>query len=260
MFQKLQKAAQRLLGGGIDSITGPRSDSVPSEASLLSLPPEIRNQIYEYVAEQTTLTLPPAKPRRLPLPSGLLLACQQTHYEYRPLLLSTATFVVQVLGYDFSRLIRLLKSSSEKNVGSLSMNSRLYISFLLSHVPSREERIALRSWCQYTADRLDCRDGPNGESKTLRFHYSACFPNSMRPPRPVSRYQSRNEMEADLLRAHVRSLTALRLTLTGLPGPNSELNHITEDLQNCVDASRAVLGPSAQETGQQVQLAERLGQ
>lgn len=208
------------------------NDCTTGRPSLLGLPPEIRNQIYEHVAASTTLIIAPLRPRKPPAPSGLLLACRQTQREYRSLLLSTAEIIVQITGYSFDNLIRVLEKLRKEDVASLSNNSQLRVTFFLSHVPTREDRQNLRSWSDYraTAHRPD-RIGGREAVRALMFQYDVRFGNHMRPPRPPSRYENGYHMKLDLLYAHARSIGTVR-TMAATEGASiAELDRIQIDLQ-----------------------------
>lgn len=203
-----------------------------SQVSFLGLPAEVRNDIYEHLASQTTLII--GTPHRKPPPViGILLACKQTWREYRTLLLTNATIAVHVVDYNFSNLIRAFELMRQENISILRDNKNFWIELYLSHVPSREHRKALQAWCIYRADKAI---GPYFKSGArvpdeFIFQYSARFGNHMRPPRPISRYTDGFEMKADLLRTHVRMATRLQATFDD--GPNAELKRIQVDLEDC---------------------------
>ena len=265
MPRRLRKAIQRLTPNKTRETktnAQPRNGqeaNVHYEASLLGLPPEIRNQIYEDLALDSTLCLSTTKARKPPPPIGLLFACRQTHREYRSLLFSTATVLVSVTEYNFSNLVRVLEKLSEADVSSLKMNSQLWISIHLEHVPSRENRRNLKGWLDYrnSSDPHGYFGPGRVAANELDFHYGIRFLNQMRPPRHFIRYANGYQMKADLLRSHIRVYRHLEFVAEN-ESPNGELKRLQEDLEESAkvledlekDRPHRLLGPLAQGTNQ----------
>ena len=219
------------------TVAGSRDTScaaeISTQASLLGLPPEIRNVIYEYLSIDTILMLPCTKHRKPPPPIGLLLACKQLREEYRTLLWTQATVSIHVTDYNFSNMVRVFEKMSESDISTLKMNNNLWIELYLSHVPSRDDRKALRSWCDYRAGSGRPYFDKDGHrlSRDFMFQYSARFLPQIRPPRPISRYTNGYQMKLDLLRTHVRMAT--RLQFVDNDTPNEELKRVRTDLEEC---------------------------
>lgn len=199
-------------------------------ASFLGLPPEIRNQVYEEIALTTQLNIYTTKLRKPPPPIGLLLACRQTCREYRALLLSTASIIISVADYSFNNLVRVLEQLGQADLSSLRLNSQLWILLHLSHVPSRDDRRNLLGWLDYRASPSEAPYfGPGRKAASrLLFQYDVRFLNNMRPPRPVSRYNSGFQMKLDLLRTHLR----MYQELSSEECPNRELERLRNDLED----------------------------
>ena len=224
------------------SVGGSRNTScaaeISTQASLLGLPPEIRNEIYEYLSLETILVLPCTKPRKPSPPIGLLLACKQLWKEYRTLLLTQAAISIHVTDYNFSNMVRVFENMSQDDISILKTNTNLCIELYISHVPSREDRKALQSWCCYRASKIPnsyFNKSGNGLPQDLVFQYKAKYLPQIRPPRPVSRYTNGYQMKSDLLRTHVRMAGRLQ-SLQSLEDdtPNEELTRVRVDLEDCV--------------------------
>ena len=121
---------------------------------------------------------------------GLLLACRQTHQEYRAVLFSHAQFIISIADYNFGNLVRVLERLSERDIAALKLNSRLWIEINVSHVPGRDDRRKLKGWCDYRAsDDAPPYFGPGRKAANdLIFEYDVKFLNQLRPPRPMCRY------------------------------------------------------------------------
>jgi len=209
------------------------------KASLLDLPPELRDHIYLYTASSTTLFLPPTSPRRRPPPVGLLLVCRQTYREYRFILLAFATIVFQISGFDFSNAIRVLRKQDAGSKTALSKDTDLWILLLVSHVPIRDHRIGLATWCEYRPELsswvdVDTNATQSTSAITLRhpvtFQYDVKFLPGMRPPRPPIRYANGYEMQLDLLRAHLRMIMDIRVIMGFNDEEADELRRMHRDL------------------------------
>ena len=254
VFQKIRRASQQLPGRRKSSTSTnaedhPSKDAEPStlgEASFLGLPPEIRNQIYEQLALDTHLSLTPPRTRKRGAdPIGLLVACQQTHHEYRTILLTLATMQIYVSDYNFGNVIRVLERLAERDVSLLLSNQNLWIVLRLAHVPSREDRKSLRAWHDYRSGNVQpyFKQGSTNASK-LVFKYDAVFLNNMRPPRPANRYADGYSMKKDLLRSHIRMYNTLQSTD---PDSVGELQRVREDMEEYSRILGELRGESAED-------------
>ena len=207
------------------------------QASFLGLPPEIRNEIYEELAQATTLHLWPTKDRKPPPPVGLLLACRQTHQEYRALLLSQAQFLISVADYNFSNLVRVLEKLNENDISLLKQNCQMWILLSIAHVPSRDDRKNLRGWCDYRGSESSRPYfGPGrAAAKDLNFEYDVKFLSQIRPPRPMCRYANGYQMKLDLLRSHLRMYNRLQTAAEEEEAPNEELKRLRLNIAQCIE-------------------------
>lgn len=236
MLQKLRRASQQLPGRRKSSISAEainRDDDKPKpldHASFLGMPPEIRNQIYERLAIDTSLSLTPPKSRKRGAdPIGLLLACRQIYQEYRPVLLSSARMQIYVGDYNFGNVIRVLEKLAERDVDLLLSNDNLWIVLRLAHVPNWEDKKSLRAWHDYRSGNVQpyFKMGSMSASK-LVFRYDVEFLNNMRPPRPPTRYANGYAMRLDLLRSHIRMYASLD---GSDPSPTGELTRLRTDME-----------------------------
>lgn len=180
--------------------------------SFLGLPAELRNDIYHILASSTTLVLTAASPKKRPLPPGLLIANRQTWKEYRAILLTHARLVISVTNYNFSNIVRTFEKLTPEDLAFMKLNPQLSIRLWLSHVPSRDDRRALRAWCDYRGDENLKSYFGSGQRipNDIVFNYDVMFLHHMRPPRPMIRYANGYEMRADLLGSHLRMTARLR--------------------------------------------------
>lgn len=216
--------------------------SIAEPVTFLGLPPELRNNIYEFAASDTVLSLAPAKPRKQPQPTNLLLVSKQTRAEYLPILLSLATCTAQVAGYDFRNLIRVLGRTSHKDMGALKSNRNLWVDLLISHVPNRDYRNGLRHW-------LDYRKRNTESSNILAWQYDVSWRNPLRPPRPAIRYTNIYQLKLDLLRTHQKMVTTVHLavmpSITSGQGELGELDAEQEQLRACLADFQRLLTEAA---------------
>lgn len=241
MPKRLNSAVKRLTlraKGRTGSNTQPSSESDSSynpHASLLGLPAEIRNQIYEELADDTTLQIWPTKDRRPPPPVGLLLTCRQIQQEYRPVLLSHAQILITIAEYKFGNLVRVLETLRPKDVDCLKLNGRVWVLLLVGHVPTRDNHSSLKGWIEYRASKsTQPYFGPGrAAAQDLVFEYDVKFLNQIRPPRPMSRYTNGYQMKLDLLRAHLRMYNRLQPSNED-EAPKEELNRMRENVGECV--------------------------
>ena len=241
MPKRLRRAVNRLTsrGKGRSRDTLQPSDrqdaNAHTHASFLGLPPEIRNQIYEELALNTSLNLWPTKERRSPPPVGLLLACRQTQQEYRAVLLANASVLITIAEYNFTNLVRVLEKLSEKDIDCLKLNSQVWILLLVGHVPTREDHKNLRGWVDYRGSKsTQPYFGPGrAAAQDLIFEYDVRFLNQIRPPKPISRYANGYQMKLDLLRSHLRMYNRLQSGDED-ESPNEELNRLRNNIGECI--------------------------
>lgn len=176
-------------------------EASPARVSFFTLPAELRNDIYEQVISDATLTLPAtlctatigqrareALRRRKPRPSanninGLLLASKQCRHEYRSILLSTVSVVVEVKDFDFANLIRVSSSLRQDERRSLQANPNLHL-HLDTRNCTKRDMASLRRWLEYRA---------NAETQ-LPWHYE--FPLTRRlPPSTMGEVRLVRELE-----------------------------------------------------------------
>ena len=242
MPKRLRRAVNRLTsrGKGRTRNTMQPSDrqgpNAHPHASFLGLPAEIRNQIYEELALDTSLHLWPTKERKSPPPVGLLLACRQTQQEYRAVLFSNASVLITIAEYNFSNLVRVLEKLPERDVDCLKLNNQVWILLLIGHVPTRDDHKNLRGWVDYRGSRSNQPYfGPGrAAAQDLIFEYDVRFLNQIRPPKPISRYANGYQMKLDLLRSHLRMYNRLQSGDED-DNPNEELNQLRSNIGHCIE-------------------------
>ena len=244
ILRNARRASQQWVAKRRDSAFATRSDDnrSKSRSSFLDLPPEIRNRIYESLAEATTLIIPPQAPSKAPRPPGLLLACRQTHRELNGIWLSSVQIAAQVCGYDFRALMRILERLSVDQLNELRANPRPpRIDVFLAHVPNKEQWRSLIDWLEY-------RDTQR-RSDTLIFQYEARFTSRIRAPRPAARYVNAHHMQQDLLKAHILRLSRLRVAWRSINASTWEVDRMLPDLEACAGALDEVMRPLAEHWG-----------
>ena len=109
------------------------------KTGFLHLSPELRNQIYEYVAHATSLVPRYARPQSTTSPA-LLSVARQIKKEYKPILLSLATITFPVWYFDFGRPVTYIES---RYIGPdrrfLSFNERLTAEFIMDQLNDHEQ-------------------------------------------------------------------------------------------------------------------------
>ncbi|KAF2215234.1 hypothetical protein CERZMDRAFT_94649 [Cercospora zeae-maydis SCOH1-5] len=151
--------------------------------TFFDLPAELRNQIYELAASDTTLHLctkpnkpnKPSKQKHQRMPS-LLLTSRQCRAEYLPILLATAPISTLVKNFDFSNIIRMTGSLYNTELKALRSNPNLTILLTFSQTSRTRTtphamEASLRSWITYRSAGMD----------RLRWHYA--LPMQDRMPR-----------------------------------------------------------------------------
>ncbi|KAK5174288.1 ferrochelatase hem15 [Saxophila tyrrhenica] len=159
----LSPAAEAALAANI--ITEESGSTKESKLSFFDLPAELRNAIYELVAEDTRIFIPSASSKKngkAPYhpPPPLLLVSGQTRREFLPLLLELAPIRTVIKDLDFSNLTRLISSLYATELRALRCNPNLTL-LLQIEKPSRETIASLRRWLTNRAEGLD----------RIAFHY-----------------------------------------------------------------------------------------
>lgn len=140
-----------------------RANATPRKTNFFDLPAEIRNDIYERLARETTLHLSDSpsivtsnntKLKKSVLIPGLLLASRQCRAEYSSILLSTAQITAVAIGYDFKFVSRIAGSLYRSELKALRENPNLKIVVRLKR-PSSQTYVQLRRWCIERANSLD---------------------------------------------------------------------------------------------------------
>ena len=134
-----------------------------SRISFFDLPAELRNEIYECVIADATLSLPTnlfsasrkpklrlKKKKRSPTPpiNGLLLASRQCRKEYLSVLLSTISVVVEIKDFDFDNLMRVSATLSPEQLESLHSNRHLTL-HLHTRNCTQKSLTQLRAWLEF---------------------------------------------------------------------------------------------------------------
>ncbi|EMC97687.1 hypothetical protein BAUCODRAFT_147733 [Baudoinia panamericana UAMH 10762] len=154
MLQRLRLSSKASQPARKDDVRASRSLAPPPP--LLTLPPEIRNAIYDFVAAQANLTLvvAPANKRRPKRPApivGLLLVNKQINHEFYPVLLATARISTPITHFGFRDVVATIEGLSQDELRSLAANQRFYLTLLVTHVPRPEELENLAVWLSFRA-------------------------------------------------------------------------------------------------------------
>ena len=174
-----------------------------SGISFFDLPAELRNEIYEFVISDATLSLPKKlfsgsrkpklRPRGLkkkkgsatPPINGLLLASKQCRKEYLSVLLSTITVEVEIKDFDFDNLMRVSATLSQEQLESLQTN-RLLTLHLHTRNCTQKSLTQLRAWLEFRNKQL--------ASQRLPWKYE--FPlDQLLPPTTMGRVRLLRELE-----------------------------------------------------------------
>ena len=178
MFKNLRRNSKQLLESRRKSVAvipsetePPATKPKPGTLTFFNLPAELRNAIYEHIAEETYILvpLPPSGKKttyKLPRPTpSLLLVSKQTRQEYLPLLLEYATITFQVKDFDFRNLMRITSSLYSTELKALRHNTHLTLRLHLDKM--RPEALqALRRWLVNRSEHLD----------RLTFYYAVVWP------------------------------------------------------------------------------------
>ncbi|KAK6430131.1 hypothetical protein LTR95_013721 [Oleoguttula sp. CCFEE 5521] len=245
--REMDNLMRRLRLGGKDASQSDRNDSMSSPSTLsyekittspfLALPPELRNAVYERLADITPLTLVISKKRR-PKQShavtGLLLVCKQTFREYQPVLLANAPITFDITKFDFTALAIKLEALSEDTVNALAANQQLCITLAMSHTLRPAEIEGLARWLEYKQGNYSgttpASTAPQRyPAHTLRFNYNAVVD----PPRSLASAQN---TKVALVTALLRQLARLG----GRSDKSEERQRMMRDLARCKDALMGV--------------------
>ncbi|WPB05701.1 uncharacterized protein RHO25_010355 [Cercospora beticola] len=128
----------------------PRSEPVvesttSSRKTFFDLPAELRNTIYELVAD-CTLRLAP-RPNTPPVVPGLILTSRKCRSEYMSILLATARIEASITDMNFDKLILILSSLDQTSRKALISNKHLLIVLRVRKCGS-DVYANLRKWCE----------------------------------------------------------------------------------------------------------------
>jgi hypothetical protein len=168
MLRKLRRNSKEPGDERSPSMATPAPDESLDNRNRLSfydLPAELRNEVYELVIADATLSLPAhlfaaslsqkaklvlrrRKPLAIPNINGLLLASKQCRHEYLSVLLSSIQVIVEIKDFDFDNLIRVNSSLPALEVAALRSNRNLRL-----HLDTRncttKDLGSLRRWLEY---------------------------------------------------------------------------------------------------------------
>ena len=151
--------------------------SAPPRASFFGLPSELRNAVYELLAESTSLTLITHKrfPKR-PNLCEVLLVSRQMHNEYLPVLLAHANITIKIpTGYDFRNLMSWLSGRDLRVRKALAANPRINVIFKVTSVAQYGDIDHLTTWVLFRAKEA-------GDPR-INFNYNANIkPSAMATP------------------------------------------------------------------------------
>jgi hypothetical protein len=173
-----------------------RPHTRPTGRPFLDFPPEIRSEIYKYVAASTIISYTPSHTSKNLSRFGLAVTCRQIYREYRLIILSYATIHVHLFDYQLHRLTQALTHTDPNVRAALWSNGSIFAMLHISHVSTPTEEKQLSDWD-------DARAHSHFYPLTnVRFIFWIS-PNT-RPPRPRARYASQQEVELHVLRSHIR--------------------------------------------------------
>lgn len=150
---------------GIEMPVATAQNALLRRLTFFDLPAELRNEIYEYVISDATLSLPCnifsatisqkarlALRKRKPLPTaninGLLLASKQCRREYLSILLSTISVVVEIKDFHFEQLIRVTSSLNDIETNALRSNRNLTL-LLDTRNCTTKDLASVRRWLDF---------------------------------------------------------------------------------------------------------------
>ncbi|KAK3679213.1 ferrochelatase hem15 [Recurvomyces mirabilis] len=125
---------------------------IPNKPTFFDLPAEVRNEIYDFLANDTILYLPPPPEKKqderkkkdyIP-PCGLLLASRQCRKEFLPLIYSSSPVIIDIKDFDFTPLLRVIGSLYSTDLKAFRLNKTLILrlrtqNYSLDRLPWRYE-------------------------------------------------------------------------------------------------------------------------
>jgi hypothetical protein len=172
----------------------------PAGISFFDLPAELRNEIYECVISDATLSLPPnlfagARKPKLRLKkkkssasapiNGLLLASRQCRKEYLSILLTTISVVVEIKDFDFDNLMRVSATLNPEDLESLQSNRNLVL-HLHTRNCTQKSLTQLRAWLDFRAQQ------PSSQRLPWRYEFPL---DRLLPPTTMGRVRLLRELE-----------------------------------------------------------------
>ncbi|KAK5164394.1 ferrochelatase hem15 [Saxophila tyrrhenica] len=200
MLRRNSKGPTEFMAARTASTTAIEEPQPSDRLTFFHLPAELRNEIYEHVISDATLSLPVtsstgtisqmakvALRRRKPAPAasinGLLLASKQCRQEYLSVLLSTINVVVEIKDFDFENLMRVSSSLGDVETRALQANRNLCL-LLDTRNCTQKDLAGIRRWLDFRKD----------DKKLLPWKYS--FPlDKHLPPSTVGRVRLMRELE-----------------------------------------------------------------
>lgn len=135
------------------SITAPPAEARGPGRTIFDLPGEVRNVIYEYTAQSTSLVLRSSRDKPSP-PPALLLVSAQTRKEYVPILLSAARITIPVISFDFREVKRLIGGLYSTEMKALRSSKSLTILLMLER-GQKDNMTSLRRWLVSRSTGMD---------------------------------------------------------------------------------------------------------
>ncbi|KAK5108208.1 hypothetical protein LTR62_008664 [Meristemomyces frigidus] len=185
MFARMRKLVQEERSTTNHTI---KSQDPGTTSLFMALPSELRNEVFQWLALGTSLTLIPAKSRKQPKPVSPLLVCRQWYREYHSTLLANARLSIGVTShFDFGAVITYLDGLSEANAGALAANKRLRTVVSITQVPDSLDLENLHTWLTYRCYGTEKLDEPHktrtataeARQRSITIHYSALPKPSM---------------------------------------------------------------------------------
>ncbi|KAK4570462.1 ferrochelatase hem15 [Recurvomyces mirabilis] len=136
---------------------------IPNKPTFFDLPAEVRNEIYDFLANDTILYLPPPttekkqderKKKDYIPPCGLLLTSRQCRKEFLPLLYSSSPVIIDIKDFDFTPLPRVIGSLYSTDLKAFRANKTLILRLRTQNC-TRANLDGLRRWLVHRADSLD---------------------------------------------------------------------------------------------------------
>lgn len=127
--------------------------NVKPRTSFMSLPAELRSQIYTWVAIATDLSLSRGR-KRYDAP-GLLMTSHQIRNEYGIYLWSLARITIDIHAYDFRIVQSIVGSLYSHQLRALRTNKRLKLLLHLGKSCDRKQWELLRRWLVQRTNNID---------------------------------------------------------------------------------------------------------